>query len=449
MREFAFKLQRFAEITNETSNTLVSGTSDNDSITNSGSNSSVLGGAGNDTIMNSGNLATIWGGDGDDYVNMGANGGKGGVYVYTGGNDTVLVDYWCLNTIVLGDVSVESSVISDDGYGHGTLYLSNGKTLDVYPTVTLPHVRIVSSMDEVPRVNTVIDSNESFVSYTGANQEGTIDLIANGGAKVTVNGDTSNYWILNTGSNGKITTGTGNDSIVNWGGHKSTISTGAGDDNISNSASNVSISSGTGNDFIENRDNNANVTMDSGDGNDYIYNPGGENCLINTGTGNDTINPGKNSTLYAGTGNDRVDLAILGTKVFLEDGDDLFYAYGDRVEEERNATDYFVDGGAGDDNFVLHGGNNATINGGTGDDFIKNVDGANLLITYTKGDGNDYVQGFNDTSTLSISGTYSSTKSGSDIIVTVGEGTITLEGAASLSAVNIDGEEIFNYVWTY
>ena len=413
-----FDLQRFASISNSKSNCLVTGTSGNDSISNSGDKVTINAGAGNDTIMNSGSLATIWGGEGDDYVKMGANGGKGGVYVYTGGNDTVDVDYWCLNTIVLGDVSVESSVNSDS---YSILNLSNGKTLKLIPGYTVGwHVRVVSSMDEVPRVNTVIDSDESFVSYTGANQEGTIDLIANGGDKVTISGNKSNYWILNTGSNGKITTGTGNDTVFNWGGHKSTISTGAGDDGISNSASNVSISSGSGDDFIENRDGNSNVTVDAGDGNDYIYNPDGENCLIN-----------------AGTGDDRVDLAILRTKVFLEDGDDLFYAYGTRwpFSDENTGDDYFVDGGAGDDNFVLHGGK--------GDDFIKNVDGANLLITYTTGDGNDYVNGFNATSTLRIGGgtsTYSSQVSGNDVIVTVGEGKITLQGAANLSSVNIDGK---------
>ncbi len=184
---------------------------DGEYIENTNNDAQVTGTSGNDTIMNRGNLATILGGAGDDYVNMSANSGKGGIYVYTGGNDTVLADYWALNTIVLDGVSVESSVGVD--YGHGTLYLSNGKTLDVYPSLSLPHVRVVSSMNEVPRVISVIDSNESFVSLTDANQKGTIDLISTGGDKVTITGDTSDYWILNTGTFGKITTGTGNDSI--------------------------------------------------------------------------------------------------------------------------------------------------------------------------------------------------------------------------------------------
>ena len=56
---------------------------------------------------------------------------------------------------------------------------------------------------------------------------------------------------------------------------------------------------------------------------------------------------------------------------------------------------------------------------------------------YTNGDGNDSIVGFNTKSTLSISGSYSTAKSGSNILVTVGDGKITLVGASSLSSVNI------------
>ena len=60
------------------------------------------------------------------------------------------------------------------------------------------------------------------------------------------------------------------------------------------------------------------------------------------------------------------------------------------------------------------------------------------MIVYNAGDGNDSIVGFNETSTLEISGALHSTeKSGNDIIVTVGEGKITLEDAASLSSAKI------------
>lgn len=66
------------------------------------------------------------------------------------------------------------------------------------------------------------------------------------------------------------------------------------------------------------------------------------------------------------------------------------------------------------------------------------------MFKYSKGDGNDLIQGFNIYSTLQIgdgTGTYSKNTVGSDIIVTVGNGKITLQGAANLDTLNIDGTE--------
>ena len=60
-----------------------------------------------------------------------------------------------------------------------------------------------------------------------------------------------------------------------------------------------------------------------------------------------------------------------------------------------------------------------------------------MLIKY--GGGNDFIQGFNETSTLQISsGTLSSvTTNGSDYFLSVGENILTLQGAAQLDKVNI------------
>ena len=89
----------------------------------------------------------------------------------------------------------------------------------------------------------------------------------------------------------------------------------------------------------------------------------------------------------------------------------------------------------------------ATIEAGGGNDTIYGGARPNLYI-YTAGDGNDLIYGFNTTSTLKIGGgTYSTTKSGSNIIVSVGTGKITLNGAASLSAVNISGTKTEENSW--
>ena len=88
---------------------------------------------------------------------------------------------------------------------------------------------------------------------------------------------------------------------------------------------------------------------------------------------------------------------------------------------------------------IYNGRSNVTINAGKGNDSIKSS-GENVLFKYNSGDGNDKIIGFNESSTLSIGGgSYSSKKSGSDLIVTVGKGKITLVGAASLDTFNIKG----------
>ena len=96
--------------------------------------------------------------------------------------------------------------------------------------------------------------------------------------------------------------------------------------------------------------------------------------------------------------------------------------------------------GAGSD-YIRNDNSNVIINAGAGDDSISLNSGASLnVIEYTSGDGFDSISGFKSTDTLSISGgSYSTQKSGKNIIVTVGLGKLTLVGAASLSAVNIDG----------
>lgn len=64
----------------------------------------------------------------------------------------------------------------------------------------------------------------------------------------------------------------------------------------------------------------------------------------------------------------------------------------------------------------------------------------NNVIIYNLGDGNNTIYGFNDNDTLSIaSGTYATKKSGDNVVVTVGEGKITLIGASSNYLLNIEG----------
>lgn len=68
MWEIVFDLQRFENINNVASNTLVSGTTGDDIITNSGEYVTIDGGAGDDSIGNTGSNVSINGGDGNDVI---------------------------------------------------------------------------------------------------------------------------------------------------------------------------------------------------------------------------------------------------------------------------------------------------------------------------------------------------------------------------------------------
>lgn len=146
------------------------------------------------------------------------------------------------------------------------------------------------------------------------------------------------------------------------------------------------------------------------------------------------------------------------------DENDYIFSYGCRLEflyytadgyggeEEHHESDfpYYADSyyvsinaGAGDDTVEIGKYSHyTTINGGAGNDVIS-VSGYNNLIQYADGYGNDTVYGFHYNDTLQIDGgVYTKETVGNDVIVTVGDGKITLSGAAYLSTLNIDGTEI-------
>ena len=76
-----------------------------------------------------------------------------------------------------------------------------------------------------------------------------------------------------------------------------------------------------------------------------------------------------------------------------------------------------------------------------GNDSMTNS-GANVLFVYSG--GNNYIAGFNSNATLQIddgSEIYRIKKVSDDIIITVGDGSITLAGAANLEEINVIGAD--------
>lgn len=151
-------------------------------------------------------------------------------------------------------------------------------------------------------------------------------------------------------------------------------------------------------------------TLDGGKGDDEISNMGTDSTVYG-GASDDTVyNNGENSYVDGGNGDDDIDNSGDGSTAY---------------------------GGAGDD-YVDNYGENSYVDGGSGNDtvYFDDFDGRNVY-QYASGDGNDKIFGFTSYDTLNIAGTYSTAVSGSNVIVTVGKGKITLSGAASLDNINI------------
>ena len=75
--------------------------------------------------------------------------------------------------------------------------------------------------------------------------------------------------------------------------------------------------------------------------------------------------------------------------------------------------------------------------GGKGNDTVWNNE-AGMVYVYKPGEGNDFISGFGMLETLVVDGAkFTTLKSGSDVLVNVGDNTITLQGSASLAKVNI------------
>ena len=202
--------------------------------------------------------------------------------------------------------------------------------------------------------------------------------------------------INNTVSGASVTGTAYNDSLKNSG-SKAIISGGAGVDTIENTGASVKIYAEAGNDNIYSSGYYASI--DGGAGNDTISNYG-YYASIDGGAGADTIySPFSYNSINGGADADRISL----------------YSYS-------GAGKNTILGGAGNDTVWL---NSATTLGN--------------VYVYNSGDGNDSILGVSNYDTISIGGaSYTTTTSGSDLIIGIGSGAMTLVGAAN-TAVNIKG----------
>ena len=188
----------------------------------------------------------------------------------------------------------------------------------------------------------------------------------------------------------------GNDNVISgWGKKNVTVYGGKGNDSI-------------GSNWYNNYGEGTNLLMLGEVGNDYLHSVADKKVTLSGGAGKDTIvcDESENLKLYGGAGNDSIN----------------FY----------NCKTVVVTGDAGNDYIYNYAVDKVTVTGGKGNDTLElGYDSSkNNLIKYASGDGNDTILNFDSNDTIQItSGSYSTTKSGSDFIIKVGKQKITLKNA--------------------
>ena len=401
-----------ANISNSSDNTILNGTSSADTIVNSGEYVQIYGGAGNDSIDGSGGAVlvgiSLYAEAGNDtieggYIYSTINAGTGADFLnlnYVGystitggeGNDTIGTSQ-IINSIIMGGAGNDWMLV----IGGSSNVIMGDEGDDIIANFPESLNSAFGDYQGNYYVYATGDGNDTIIGFNELDTLAIIDgtystvvsgsnLIVNVGDKTIVLRDAAGMDVYIDGT------------YDEGGGGGSTATT--GDDYLTNDKDGATIDALAGNDTIENYGEN--VSINGGAGNDLIYSSNGDysgaNVTIDGGAGNDTIvGLFGDSSVYGGAGNDLIQI----------DGD----------------VDY------------------ATINGGSGNDTIFNdgADGRNVFH-YEAGGGDDVIYDFTENDTLVIDGdTYTTLKSGNDLIVKVGSGSVTLKDAAYLE-VYIEGE---------
>ena len=480
---------------------VLDGGAGNDKISSEqGNNLTIIGGLGNDTISfkslySNNHVIQYNSGDGNDYIEdtwgnptatLEIGGGTGTYSSLLSGNDIIVTVEEGKITIA-GGKNYSGFIISGVEKDYRDITLTEGN--DTY-TNSIPDATIQALGGN--------DTVNNFSSQVSIDMGAGNDSVFNHGSNCTINTSNGhdtvyNYWsnytsintgagndsVFNHGSNVTINTGGGDDSIYNYVGADATINTGAGDDfirlyreyNASSRYNLIQYSSGDGDDYITGFDEDD--TLQIGGSGNYFTVQSGDDIIVNVGEGSITLEGAASLSALNIAGVYNNPYLITGSTAANSISNTLsgatIQALGgaDTIVNKYPVSNVSINAGAGDDMIVNEGtystvdgeagndriwndGSRVTITGGTGDDSILNR-GDDNIFRYNSGDGNDTIAGFKTNSTLEIgggSGTYSVSLSGNDIILTVGSGKITLEGAATLSTVNISGIENTSPTWT-
>ena len=364
----------------------------NDDLSGGAGNDSLGGADGNDTLSGGDGRDELWAGEGADVVRGGGDGdtvggGSGNDLLYGDDGDDVIWGGW-------GDDTIEGGAGNDTiGAREGNDRISGGAGND--------------TIWAEPGDDTVHgDAGD--------------DELGGGGGQDALFGDAGNDVLR--GADGA-------DAL--WGGD--------GDDSIEGQTGNDLIGGGAGNDFLIGGSGDDVAWANEGD--DVVWGGWGRDTL-GGGSGNDTLRGDEgDDALWGGWGNDLVQGGAGNDLMGGREGNDTLLGEDGDDEIWANAGDDGLWGGSGND--TLGGGTgNDTLQGGDGDDrllagggddTLRGGAGADVFVFYAD-NGDDRITDFTPgEDILQIAGTgfqfgtLPMVQLGSDVEISLGSGTITLE----------------------
>ena len=400
-----------------------------DTIWNSGSRTILDGGDGNDTILTYATDVTVYGGAGSDTIGLNDEvdtiyiyGGNDSDYIHGGGN-RISASGGAGNDTVNFYTSAKNSS-ADGGDGNDQLYSSGEKiTLFGGSGADLLHIYMEATDNVVyggegnDHAN-IWGSWGSDTSVSGGEGNDTINVLG-GASGVTVNGGKGNDVIYanSVGNIFQYTYGSGNDTIFGYKYSDTIFMPNAAAYDYATVGSDIQINLGGGRLTLKDA---ASIGFHP----EYGYNEGvivswTNNKTVNGTSGDDVFsNNTSRTTIKAGTGDDFINSNGSNNKFEMGAGNDTAYIF------DSGTT---IEGGAGADFVTMYSSAaNNMINGGAGNDTIYSSGNSNFFVYES---GSDVIYNFSASDTLQVSGSFSTTASGNDIVVSVSGGSVTLKNA--------------------
>ena len=401
-------------------------------------NWSIKGTSGDDTIKGGKGSDTLIGGDGNDY------------FYYNGGND-VISDYESSSdTLVLSADTISSSSISGSDIimymtGGGTIKIRNGKSKEI----TVKDAKgITSSKIYGENEGLSYDDNATAVTITSSydgtlktsDYYSTVKLIdaSSRNSSIYINGNSKANTIKGSSKADTIYAGSGADTVYGY----------AGADYISGGSGNDYLIGGSGIDtLIGDRGND---TLTGGSGNDlFMYSYG--NDIITDYSSSDKIKLTSNSISSASLSGSNVMVTVGSGNLTVKNGRNKLIT----ITDVNNKTTRLLFGSSGGKSLtgssyadsIVAGSGKDTIKAGKGKDTITGGSGADVFI-YSTGDGKDTITDYSSNDRISLNASYSTVASGSNVIVNVGTGSITLLNAKNKTLnITSTAEENFSERW--